>query len=102
MRSGRHSPGASSVTIGPTRTTSESPASRTTAIIDARSTGPVDLASMIAVVREAGLSLVVRVGPMVTDDAPGLCLPERIFTDRKYHARTRRQNPVLVPDPPRL
>jgi hypothetical protein len=65
-------------------------------------TGPVDLAAMIAVVREAGLSLVVRMGPMVTDDAPGLCLPERIFVDRKFHARTRRQNPVLVPDPPRL
>lgn len=65
-------------------------------------TGPRDLATMIATIRDAGLDLVVRVGPMVTDDAPGLCLPERIFTDRRMLARTRRQNPVLVPDPPRM
>jgi hypothetical protein len=65
-------------------------------------TGPCDIATMVTTVREAGLDLIVRLGPMVTDDAPGLCLPERIFADRRFQARTRRQNPVLVPDPPRL
>lgn len=65
-------------------------------------TGPCDVGAMFATVREAGLDLIVRFGPMVTDDAAGLCLPERIFTDGQLHARTRRQNPVLVPDPPRL
>lgn len=65
------------------------------------SSGTLSLQAMAAAVREAGLRLIIRLGPMVTDDAPGLCLPERILRARACQARTRRQNPVYVPDPPR-
>lgn len=64
--------------------------------------GVLSLEAMVATVRAAGLRLVVRLGPMATDDAPGLCIPERVLRDRACQARTRRQNPVWVPDPPRV
>ena len=53
-------------------------------------------------VSAAGLRAVVRVGPMPVPDAAGLGIPDRVLFDRGCQARTRRQNPVVVPDPPRL
>ena len=63
--------------------------------------GPRSLQGMLDAVHNAGLRAIVRLGPVATDDAPGLCIPERVLMDRACRARTRRQNPVWVADPPR-
>jgi beta-galactosidase len=64
--------------------------------------GSLALDAMLATVRDAGMAAIVRLGPIATDDAPGLCLPDRVLRDRACQARTKRQNPVVVADPPRL
>src|SRR5438046_1088157 len=63
--------------------------------------GARSLEGMLAAIHGFGLRSIVRLGPIATDDAPGLCIPERVLRDRNCQARTRRQNPVFVPDPPR-
>ncbi len=60
------------------------------------------VASVLDAAMQSGLRAIVRLGPMTTPDAAGLGLPERVLYDRRFNARTRRQNPVVVPDFPRL
>jgi hypothetical protein len=66
------------------------------------STGERDLARLFADLAAAGLRAVVRLGPWPSSDVTHLGLPDRVLRDRACQARTRRQNPVLVFDLPRL
>ena len=53
-------------------------------------------------VADEGLKAIVRLGPWPTSDVTSLGLPDRVLYDRACQARTRRQNPVMVLDLPRL
>ncbi len=60
------------------------------------------LDEMLTLARGAGLGTIVRVGPVCSDEAPAMGLPERIVRDVACQARTPRGNTVWVPDPPRI
>jgi hypothetical protein len=64
--------------------------------------GERDLRRFLDVVAAEGLRAVVRLGPWPTSDVTHLGLPDRVLRDRRCQARTRRQNPVLVLDLPRV
>lgn len=61
-----------------------------------------DLAAAVRAAHAVGLRVVLRLGPMATPEAPGLGLPERVLRDASLAARTRRNNPLVVPDGLRL
>jgi len=61
-----------------------------------------DLAAAVRAARAVGLKVLLRLGPMATPEAPGLGLPERVLRDPAFAARTRRNNPMVVPDGLRL
>ncbi len=61
-----------------------------------------DLAAAVRAARAGGLRVLLRLGPMATPEAPGLGLPERVLRDPGFAARTRRNNPIVVPDGLRL
>lgn len=65
-------------------------------------TGERDLGRLLEVIAAEGLRAVVRLGPWPTSDVTHLGLPDRVLRDRRCQARTRRQNPVLVLDLPRV
>jgi hypothetical protein len=65
-------------------------------------TGACDLRRFFSIVAGEGLRAVVHLGPWPSADVTHLGLPDRVLRDRRCQARTRRQNPVLVLDLPRL
>lgn len=60
------------------------------------------LDAFLQAVADEGLKAIVRLGPWPTSDVTSLGLPDRVLYDRACQARTRRQNPVMVLDLPRL
>ncbi|MFO0602676.1 MAG: beta-galactosidase [Polyangiales bacterium] len=61
-----------------------------------------DVGRFLGCVAAEGLRAVVHLGPWPISDVTHLGLPDRVLRDRACQARTRRQNPVLVLDLPRL
>ncbi len=66
------------------------------------STRSLDPRAFLDVVASEGMRAIVRLGPWPTSDVRSLGLLDRVLRDRACQARTRRQNPVYVLDPPGL
>ncbi|MFO0695637.1 MAG: beta-galactosidase [Polyangiales bacterium] len=61
-----------------------------------------DLGRFLELAAEAGLRVVLRVGPHVGSDLAYGGLPDHVVRDRRMHARTARGNPIYAHRPPRM
>lgn len=61
-----------------------------------------DLGRFLDLAAEAGLRVVLRVGPHVGADLAFGGLPDHVARDRRMHARTARGNPIYAHRPPRM
>lgn len=61
-----------------------------------------DLARFLDLASAAGLLVFVRPGPHINAEMTYFGLPERIVYDKACQARSPRQNPVILPFPPRM
>lgn len=63
--------------------------------------GNLDVAAFLREAHAAGLLAIVRPGPHINAELTDFGLPERVLWDPACQARTPRQNPVMLPAPPR-
>lgn len=63
--------------------------------------GPLDVAAFLREAHALGLRAIVRPGPHVNAELTDFGIPERVLWSAECQARTPRQNPVLLPTPPR-
>ena len=62
----------------------------------------LDLGRFIDLASEVGLYVVIRPGPHINAEMTWFGLPERVVYDKACQARSPRQNPVILPFPPRM
>ena len=63
--------------------------------------GNLDVAAFLREAHALGLRAIVRPGPHINAELTDFGLPERVLWDPDCQAKTPRQNPVLLPAPPR-
>lgn len=63
--------------------------------------GNLDVAAFLREAHALGLKAIVRPGPHINAELTDFGLPERVLWDPACQARTPRQNPVMLPAPPR-
>ncbi len=62
----------------------------------------LDVGAFLDLIHEMGLFAFVRPGPHINAELTHFGIPERICYDRACQARSPRQNPVILPWPPRM
>jgi beta-galactosidase len=63
--------------------------------------GTRDVAAFLRLARDVGLYAIVRPGPHINAELTDFGLPERVLWTRDCQARSPKNNPVLLPAPPR-
>jgi len=63
--------------------------------------GNLDVAAFLREAQALGLRAIVRPGPHVNAELTDFGIPERVLWNADCQARTPRQNPVMLPAPPR-
>ena len=63
--------------------------------------GALDVAAFLREAHSLGLKAIVRPGPHINAELTDFGLPERVLWNVDCQARTPRQNPVMLPAPPR-
>jgi beta-galactosidase len=63
--------------------------------------GRLDVAAFLREAHALGLKAIIRPGPHINAELTDFGLPERVVWNREFQARSPRQNPVLLPAPPR-
>ncbi|GAC1352105.1 MAG: hypothetical protein NVSMB1_11670 [Polyangiales bacterium] len=64
-------------------------------------TGHLDVAAFLREAHALGLKAIVRPGPHINAELTDFGIPERVLWNPACQARTPRQNPVILPAPPR-
>jgi beta-galactosidase len=63
--------------------------------------GNLDVAGFLREAHAVGLKAIIRPGPHINAELTDFGVPERVLWDPACQARTPRQNPVMLPAPPR-